>query len=397
MIYVFLPQVPVEPIGGVTTLFDYVERLNELSGETVAMIVSRVKYIRRILPKSYPLVPVLYKEPSVGPKDTVIVPEVLVSSLEQFPHETRKYLVVLNWQYLDVFNKNTHASFEHLSGILTNSEFSAKMLRARYPLVSVAHISHVIDPFFRTTTAYKKRSQHSVLILNRKNTHHIPKVLEYLRTTPHKVTLVNNLSSQELLPIYNQHQIFVNLGYPEGFCRPAAEAMACGCVVVGFTGGGGSDFMKHGRNSFIASDGNEDELIAALDHVLHGMSQDHLDDVSLVARTSIRSIYTKAAQAKDLYRVFNHLLPIRYSKEHIEKLYAAVSSSGKRKQRAYQPIFSKVSRETLAIQLYHERQQHKEITSSKFFSLWQGYCKLRDHLKENKNRFSIGKMSLFVK
>lgn len=56
-------------------------------------------------------------------------------------------------------------------------------------------------------------------------------------------------------------QIFVAHSYPEGLGLPALEAMACGCLVVGFTGGGGTDYMQQGVNSFVARvDGDYKEL-----------------------------------------------------------------------------------------------------------------------------------------
>ncbi len=38
--------------------------------------------------------------------------------------------------------------------------------------------------------------------------------------------------------------IFLTTGFPEGFGLPALEAMACGCIPVGFSGLGGWDYMR---------------------------------------------------------------------------------------------------------------------------------------------------------
>jgi glycosyltransferase involved in cell wall biosynthesis len=38
--------------------------------------------------------------------------------------------------------------------------------------------------------------------------------------------------------------LFLSFGYQEGFGLPAAEAMACGCYVVGFHGCGGVEFFR---------------------------------------------------------------------------------------------------------------------------------------------------------
>ena len=64
-------------------------------------------------------------------------------------------------------------------------------------------------------------------------------------------------------------QIFIAHSFPEGLGLPPLEAMASGCLVVGFTGGGGSDYMQHGVNSFVVRvDGDYRELAVMLNLAL---------------------------------------------------------------------------------------------------------------------------------
>ncbi len=58
------------------------------------------------------------------------------------------------------------------------------------------------------------------------------------------------------------------IGYPEGFALPPLEAMACGCAVIGFTGGGGTEHMIDGRTALIAPDGDTEMLAHCLKRVL---------------------------------------------------------------------------------------------------------------------------------
>jgi hypothetical protein len=379
VIYIFIPHVPAEPIGGVQTLFDYAERLNELAQTTVAKIICPAPYIRSILPREYPLVPTTSRKPKLMPHDVLVLPETLASTLDEYPRENKKYLAVLNYGYFEVYARRMPKIANQVTGFLTNSQFTARELRKRYPHKNISYIPHVIEPRFTAMIPFNKREQYSILVMNRKNTHHIPKVLAFLESVPHKVTVVNNISSDELLKLYNKHQIFINLGYPEGFCRPAAEAMACGCVVVGFTGGGGSDFMKHRENSFIAADGNDKELIELLSYTLHTLSKKELLSISKQGRATISSTYNKSNQAKKLYQVFKKQIGQVYSTNSIERLYKALGTAVKVSKR--KPIYANVSKETLELQLFNERQKYAELTSSKVFSLWQKYCAMRDTLK----------------
>ncbi len=384
MIYLFLPAVPVEPIGGVQTIFDYAERLNELSQKTIATVVCPTRHIRGLLPRTYPLVQVIHQTPVFHPSDIIIFPEVLLDMFEQFPAENKKYLAVLNWQffeeYLQRLPRQAKPKLSSLTGILTNSRYNMSKIEQANLSVPITFISHVIERRFHSTMSFQKRAVNSILILNRKNTHHLPGILAFLQQTPHQVTLVNNIAQEKLISLYNQHQIVLNLGYPEGFCRPAAEAMACGCVVVGFTGGGGTDFMKDGVNSFIAPDGDEEKLLQVLSSVLHERTRDELAIFSQNARNMIATTYTPAAQAQILYKIFRDEVAKKYAKKEVDQLYARLQRKPIAQRKVSPPLYAKISKDTLQLQLHHERQKYKEITSSRFFALWQGYCAVRKKL-----------------
>jgi glycosyltransferase involved in cell wall biosynthesis len=53
-----------------------------------------------------------------------------------------------------------------------------------------------------------------------------------------------NRPQSEVASIMKESLIFLSFGYPEGFGLPAAEAMACGCLVIGDHGGTGREFFK---------------------------------------------------------------------------------------------------------------------------------------------------------
>ncbi len=48
----------------------------------------------------------------------------------------------------------------------------------------------------------------------------------------------------------SQSHIFLATGFPEGCPLPPLEAMACGCLVVGYAGFGGWDYMRQINNGF---------------------------------------------------------------------------------------------------------------------------------------------------
>lgn len=76
------------------------------------------------------------------------------------------------------------------------------------------------------------------------------------------------LSEQGVSRLYNQSAIFVSSSLAEGFCLPAAEAMASGCAVVATDCGGIRDFAVDGANALLSEPGKPDQLAVNLLRVL---------------------------------------------------------------------------------------------------------------------------------
>lgn len=56
---------------------------------------------------------------------------------------------------------------------------------------------------------------------------------------------INNKTETEVAAILRESSIFLSFNHREGFGLPPAEAMACGCIVVGYTGIGGAEYFKN--------------------------------------------------------------------------------------------------------------------------------------------------------
>lgn len=84
---------------------------------------------------------------------------------------------------------------------------------------------------------------------------------------------IRDCQREEVGQIMRECDVFLATGFPEGFALPPLEAMACGCLVTGFAGMGGWDYMRQalphgyeppfrlrnvpwGANGFYAADGD---------------------------------------------------------------------------------------------------------------------------------------------
>ncbi len=62
---------------------------------------------------------------------------------------------------------------------------------------------------------------------------------------------IEGCKQQEVAEHLKASHIFIATGFPEGNPLPPLEAMACGCVVIGFAGFGGWDYMRQTDNGYI--------------------------------------------------------------------------------------------------------------------------------------------------
>lgn len=310
MIYAFVPITPNTPIGGIGALVEYVTSANILMGKDTGAILTDSSYVKDWLPPSQRDIKIYPTNHKVTNKDFIIIPEVCPDVVNNYPEAKIKLLSVLNWYYYDeVFAKKTPTQLGY-DYILTNSTYTKNYLENKNVNLPVSIISHIIDPaLYSIRIPFEDRPHNSIVILNRKNNQHIQPILNYLKNQVHQVTILNNINPVLLGKIFSDNQIFINLGYPEGFGRPPAEAMACGCIVVGFSGGGSLEFLHHKKNSFVATDGDEKQLIEDLDYVINKMTSGDKKSMSREASKYILSQYSEPHTVSQFYDIFKNFIP----------------------------------------------------------------------------------------
>lgn len=140
--------------------------------------------------------------------------------------------------------------------VLCVSEDSTAFLRDCWGLsdARVSRIINAVEPHFRPAAEKQKR----IHWLPRKNPEHAQAVLVTLRRSPPRHAAdwqahpLEQLSHQQLAERLNTARLFLSFGHPEGFGLPVAEAMAAGCYVVGYSGGGGDELFRHGASERVA-------------------------------------------------------------------------------------------------------------------------------------------------
>ena len=86
-----------------------------------------------------------------------------------------------------------------------------------------------------------------VAVMPRKNSRDLSIVKSLLSQQPWmsnwQIVEISSKPHSEVLSILRDCTLFLSFGHPEGFGLPVAEAMACGCAVVGYSGLGGRELF----------------------------------------------------------------------------------------------------------------------------------------------------------
>ena len=124
------------------------------------------------------------------------------------------------------------------------SEEDERYLRYVFPDIPLYRTFHAIDPRLYYYDPAQKKNQ--VAFFYRKNVEHLKQVHSILRAhgVEYPFALIQDASREEAARVLRESKIFLSLGCPEGFSLPPAEAMACGCMVVGYDGVGAREYMK---------------------------------------------------------------------------------------------------------------------------------------------------------
>lgn len=257
-------QLPVS--GGVAVIYDYCRVLNEngFAAHPVHQSALRPGWF------DYDCRPLSWKQylKRAGEGDVLVVPEFLPDT-DSGTSAVRKVLCVQNGAiYENRFGSRAPESlgFEE---VLTCSEWLDGFMVSQTQLPRTV-VRNCIDTSFFVPDP-QAREENRVLFLTRKHGDQgfaaVDKLPPELREKI-RVVASADVPRGQLLRLYQQADVFMALGYPEGFGLPPLEAMACGCAVVGYTGGGGCVHMLEGDTALVAPDGDVVTLSQCLRRVL---------------------------------------------------------------------------------------------------------------------------------
>ncbi|RPJ09692.1 MAG: glycosyltransferase [Deltaproteobacteria bacterium] len=206
----------------------------------------------------------------IGQNDVLVVPERIPQWASEFSCR-RKLAFVQNWGLVEnAVGRGDYADFG-FTGVVCCGSYLKNWMETHTAL-PIWLVGNGIDlEKFKPEPANRRPG--SLLYLRRKPTwilgdQALRRLSPHLRRTLHAIVLPHYQTQHQMIEAYQQADIFIPLGFPEGFSLPPLEAMACGCAVVGFSGGGGLDFMKDGQTALVVPDGDVAMLAQAVERIL---------------------------------------------------------------------------------------------------------------------------------
>jgi hypothetical protein len=199
-------------------------------------------------------------------ENITIIPEVWWH--EYSPYWPNPIMLCQNWLWLD-----KRVPLVPGTKIITVSRHLSNYLQREYENANVIGIVHPYVPKVFRVDLEQKRNTNLVYIQNRR-TDLVSEAVRLLNKFNFDTFIGSDTTQVALSKCFNQAEYFLHLVTPEGWPQICAEAMSCGSVVVGTTGGSGNEFMFHKETAMVLQDPvygfqvtNKDMLYQALSHL----------------------------------------------------------------------------------------------------------------------------------
>ncbi|MFK7740599.1 MAG: glycosyltransferase [Planctomycetota bacterium] len=201
-------------------------------------------------------------------QDVLVVPELCIGAPELADVPGRRIAFVQNTSLLT----SPLAGYE---SVLVPSAAIEPTLRQASRYQGDVHVvpSFLHSEFLFPSRAFTQRRPR-VLLIDRPNKHageprEVQSHLHDRCRLDVEVTYVDqSLPRDAFTALFRNHDFYLHLSHPEGLPISILEAFGAGCLVIGFAGIGGLEFMVDGDNCFIVADGNVPATIDALAHAL---------------------------------------------------------------------------------------------------------------------------------
>jgi hypothetical protein len=300
------------PSGGTRKLYHYVDILNQV-GMSASIIHNKSGFRLRWFENSTRVTGAA--EVAVGPRDLLIIGETYGGRIRDLPRNVRQV----------IFNQNAHNTMRMLASepesaapyldnpdlalVLVVSEDNLEVMKYAFPDIPIRRVRLGIDParYFPPGTPKKPR----IAYMPRKRADDAAGVISLLRMRGVLDTWeaypIDNCTEVETAEILRTAKIFLSFSWREGFGLPPLEALACGCLVVGYHGLAGREYFRP-PFAIAVEDGDIAGFARSVEEAIVFLGSDQ--DSSLVGAASRSALesFSPELERRDLLDIFASLL-----------------------------------------------------------------------------------------
>lgn len=305
-VYYLSPHLP-EPSGGVKVMYRHVDLLNEM-GVSAAVLHEPDGFRCTWFANETRIVSA--STIRLCANDILVIPECYGPGLPVLPPDVRKFIfnqgAYHTFDLIDLESTKARAPYAevpNLLGILTVSRDSADLLSFSFPELAVFGTRPVIDaklfhpgpqPGARKLAFLPERraaEQHQLLHMLRG------------RDVDWELVPISGMTEAQVAATMREAAVFLSFSEREGFGLPPAEAMASGCYVIGYDGGGGREFFDP---AYCAPVADQTSFAKA---VVQAVSRpiDELAALGAKASEQVLGTYTVDGLREDLQAVYGQL------------------------------------------------------------------------------------------
>ena len=276
-----------------------------------------VKKIRKLIKKliTFNIKNITQKNIIFSEKDILVIPEVYGSKISKLLPGVKK--VIYNQGCYQTFfgydlnlkNKETPYLHKDLISIIVNSENGRKYLKYSFPNKDLYRVHYGIDKKNFNFSSDKKRQIAYMPRRLRVDLLQIINILKFRGAFDNwDLVEIDNMSESMVARTLKESAIFLNFSINEGFGMPPAEAMACGCIVIGYPGKGGEEFFNKDF-SYPIPDRNVLKYAEELERILLSYDKDEAKYLAQGKKASefILKEYAIEVEENDIRSVWNSI------------------------------------------------------------------------------------------
>ena len=270
--------------------------------------------------------PVVYRDAVWPPTrdDIILVPDLVTWRMTTMAPGVPK--VMFNQNAYITFTGRTSISGSDFSSPYTDPDFLATLVVSEDSRQYLEFAFPGCHPTFRIHNSIdpalfhpREPKQRQIAYMPRRNESLAVQVLSMLHfrraLSGYEIVAINKMSEREAALILRQSMIFLSFATAEGFGLPAAEAMACGCITIGFHGGGGTEFLREPYAQPIEA-GNIIQFAETVERTIRQIDADPVNALAraMAASDFIRNTYTPQQEEEDIITAWEHILELRHLK-----------------------------------------------------------------------------------